>query len=202
VPVSKIYSYVVEHDVGFAPNPFWGVCTLANCKPDIRRMVSVGDRIVGTGSASVRLQGHLTFWMKVDEIISFDEYWNEPRFGVKRPVLNGSKMQQYGDNIYHTDPSGRVRQLDSFHSEPNGVLSVENLTRDTGKTSRVLIGAEFVYFGGNAPRIPPELGFVIKKGPGHKCNFTAHERALVEAWLHQMGDKRLQGEPARWRVGR
>ncbi|WP_202913488.1 hypothetical protein [Acuticoccus sediminis] len=24
----RLFSYVVEHDQGFAPNPFYGVCTL------------------------------------------------------------------------------------------------------------------------------------------------------------------------------
>src|SRR5712671_5339411 len=33
----RLYSYVVARDFGFAPNPFFGVCTLATCKPDIRK---------------------------------------------------------------------------------------------------------------------------------------------------------------------
>lgn len=39
-----LFSYVVETDSGFAPNPFFGVCTLARCKPSIRR--AVGNRLV------------------------------------------------------------------------------------------------------------------------------------------------------------
>jgi Nucleotide modification associated domain 2 len=30
----KVYSYVVRCDTGFAPNPFWGYCTLAACTPN------------------------------------------------------------------------------------------------------------------------------------------------------------------------
>ncbi len=30
--VPKLYSYVVEHDNGHAPNPYFGVCTLCRCK--------------------------------------------------------------------------------------------------------------------------------------------------------------------------
>ena len=45
-----IYSYVVARDYGFAPNPFYGCCTLATCKPIIRRMAQVGDWVIGTGS--------------------------------------------------------------------------------------------------------------------------------------------------------
>ena len=33
-----LFSYVIEHDLGFAPNPFHGVCTLACCKPQIRKI--------------------------------------------------------------------------------------------------------------------------------------------------------------------
>lgn len=42
-----VYSYIVTHDTGFAPNPFHGVLTLACCKPAIRRAAEVGDVIVG-----------------------------------------------------------------------------------------------------------------------------------------------------------
>jgi hypothetical protein len=43
----KLYSYIVIHDTGFSPNPFWGFCTLADCKPTIRRTANVDDWIVG-----------------------------------------------------------------------------------------------------------------------------------------------------------
>jgi hypothetical protein len=52
-----LYSYVVAHDFGFAPNPFDGLCTLATCKPDIRKKAAVGDYIVGTGCAKRKRQG-------------------------------------------------------------------------------------------------------------------------------------------------
>ncbi len=34
------YEYVMTSDIGFAPNPFYGVCTLACCKPKIRKSVA------------------------------------------------------------------------------------------------------------------------------------------------------------------
>ena len=33
----KLYSYIVARDFGFAPNPFYGFCTLATCKPKIAK---------------------------------------------------------------------------------------------------------------------------------------------------------------------
>jgi Nucleotide modification associated domain 2 len=59
----KVYSYVIEHDLEFAPNPFHGTCTLACCKPDIRKKAVEGDYILGTGAVKPKLRGHLTFWM-------------------------------------------------------------------------------------------------------------------------------------------
>src|ERR1700722_1225738 len=98
-----LYSYVVARDFGFAPNPFYGTCTLAACKQVIRRVAKLGDWVIGTGSAAKGMTGHLIFAMQVSAIISFDEYWAEPAFRRKRPIFPGSIKQAYGDNIYHHD---------------------------------------------------------------------------------------------------
>ena len=41
----KCYSYKMDHDFGFAPNPFWGVMTLATCKGRLRSSsnLEIGD---------------------------------------------------------------------------------------------------------------------------------------------------------------
>ena len=51
----KIYSYKIDHDFGLAPNPFGQYCTVAVCKPDIRKSknLKIGDWIIGTGSKSL-----------------------------------------------------------------------------------------------------------------------------------------------------
>lgn len=36
----KIFTYIMTDDRGFAPNPYFGLCTLACCKPKIRREVA------------------------------------------------------------------------------------------------------------------------------------------------------------------
>lgn len=194
----RLHSYVVEHDYGFAPNPFWGWCSLANCKPKIRLKAEIGDFVMGTGSAGASLARHLVYWMRVEEVMGFDEYWADERFRPKRPVLNGSRMQRFGDNIYHTDEQGSIHQLDSFHSEEGGKVSEGNLRRDTGTTTRVLVGRDFAYFGSRAPFIPKELGFVVKKGPGHKNKFGDEEVSRVTEWLQGMPSRGLCGQPIRW----
>src|SRR6266851_8012960 len=103
----RIYSYVVARDYGFAPNPFFSFCTLATCKPMIRKTAQVGDWIVGTGSKTCGLGGFLVYAVKVAETCTYDQYWEDPRFLVKRPNLRGSLKQAYGDNIYHRNPGAR-----------------------------------------------------------------------------------------------
>lgn len=79
--MAKGYSYVVARDYGFAPNPFWGVLTLATCKPKIRKSANVGDYVIGHSAAS---DGNkLIFIMKVGRVITFDEYWNSDEFEIK-----------------------------------------------------------------------------------------------------------------------
>lgn len=174
------------------------MCTLANCKPKIRAHASLGDLVLGTGSADIGASGHLVYWMRVGEIVLFDEYWADPRFARKKPNMRGSMMHRYGDNIYWTGPNGTLQQLDSFHSEDDGSLSVANRERDTGTTEKVLIGSEFAYFGKSAPAIPCELSFIVKKGPGHKCQFADDERRAVEAWLAMLPERGYVNEPGRW----
>ena len=70
----RLFSYVVARDYGFAPNPFFGVCTLATCKPNVRRIARPGDWVVGTGSAAHNREGYLVFAMKVAEALTFDQY--------------------------------------------------------------------------------------------------------------------------------
>jgi hypothetical protein len=151
----RLHSYVVEHDKGFAPNPFHGVCTLAACKPRIRKYANEGEYVIGTGTKKRNLEGRLVYIMKISEIISFDEYWNDRRFFRKKALMNGSMVQRHGDNIYHRDVVTRQWiQEDSFHSQKGGVLDADNLHLDTGSTDRVLIGHWFVYWGGDGPLIP------------------------------------------------
>lgn len=86
--MSKVFSYIVARDYGFAPNPFYGVLTLATCKPVIRKTASIGDFIIGCSNKA--LGNKLIYMAKVSEILTFDQYWNDPRFAKKKPVMNGS----------------------------------------------------------------------------------------------------------------
>ncbi|MBX3458575.1 MAG: hypothetical protein KF696_01270 [Planctomycetes bacterium] len=195
-----MYSYIVKRDYGFAPNPFFGFCTLATCKPKIRTKASIGDWIWGTGAATgYQLRGHLIYAMKVAETLSFTEYWNDPRFAAKKPLLNGSLKQLYGDNIYHRRGSGWF-QADSHHSHDNGRLNQANTERDTG-VDRILVSTHFVYFGREAPQIPQSLRHFGSAGEdvchsrqGHRIVSTALAHSALR-WLESMDLWGVQGQP-------
>jgi len=72
--MSKLYSYCIINDHGAAPNPFWGVCTLAICKLVIRRTAQIGDWIAATGSARHGIENQLVYAMKVSSILTLKEY--------------------------------------------------------------------------------------------------------------------------------
>jgi hypothetical protein len=72
--VPRLFSYVLRKDDGAAPNPFWGVCTLAICKPVIRRTAEVDDWVVGTGSKRAPdgrdLSGTVVYAMRITKKLS------------------------------------------------------------------------------------------------------------------------------------
>jgi len=197
----KVFSYVVARDFGFAPNPFFGVCTLATCKPNIRKHAQVGDWVVGTGAKTrYGLQGHLVFAMRVDGVLSFEEYWTRPEYRRKRPLLRGSLAQAYGDNIYHRSETGRTWiQEDSHHSREGGRTNRDNLRRDTS-VDRVLVSSRFWYFGESAPRIPQVFrnfeGADLCANRGHKCLFPPLLPEQLASWVATLGEPGCIGDPA------
>ena len=55
----KLFSYVITHDFGFSPNPFWGKMTLNCCKPKIRLSAKKGDWVIGVGAIEVIRKGKM-----------------------------------------------------------------------------------------------------------------------------------------------
>ncbi|WP_443478355.1 hypothetical protein ACLIMP_22040 [Novosphingobium aerophilum] len=204
--MARLYSYVVRYDSGFAPNPFYEYCTLATCKPDIRRSAMPGDWVVGSGSANrtVRRGGHLVHAMRISEVLSFQEYDADPRFASKKPYRCGSRKQSCGDNVYFWDVvSGCWGQRDSFHTTDAGHQNPRHIARDTG-VNRVLISDDFVYYGGYGPQIPDYLvdangRSVCKRGIGRNVLTDEELIAQFEQWIRSLGDGGYQSAPFEWR---
>lgn len=201
----RLYSYVVRYDSGFAPNPFYGWCTLATCKPRIRHSAKIGDWVIGTGSDNrlVKRGGHLVYAMQVTEVLTFNEYDSDRRFQSKKPYRQGSRKQSCGDNIYFRNAAKtRWLQRDSFHSNDDGTCRADHVRRDTG-VDRVLISERFVYFGGDGPLIPRTLTAadgrtLSKEGIGYYVFDDARFIAQVEAWVASLGGSGYQGPPFEW----
>ena len=197
----KLYSYVVARDFGFAPNPFYGICTLATCKPKIRKSAQIGDWIIGTGSKVNKRDGFLVYVMRVSETMTFNEYWADLRFHRKKPILNGSKKQAFGDNIYFKDQKNQWRQLDSHHSYENGIQNHNNIKNDT-QFDRVLISNEYAYWGGSGPKIIDKFrgydGMDICVGRGYKNKFP--DRIINEFinWFQSMDVNGYLDKPLDW----
>jgi len=196
----RLLTYIVARDYGFAPNPFHGYCTLATCKPRVRYSASIGDWIVGTGAKTrYDLAGYLIYAMKVDEVMDFDSYWNDFRFLCKRPVINGSLKQIYGDNIYHRVDDQWV-QADSHHSLEEGLPNPRNIDHDTS-VNHLLISRKFVYYGMAAPLIPKDFRLYQPTGedlccPGRGYHVVYHQFATAfESWLDNRGEWGVQGMP-------
>jgi hypothetical protein len=164
----KFFSYVVARDFGFAPNPFHGICSLATCKPMIREKANIGDWIIGTGSSNLNCQNKLIYAMQVTEKITYNQYSINTKYRNKKPVMNGSLVQMYGDNIYFKNLFNEWSQENSHHSNEDGTINMDNLKRDTS-SQYVLLSNNFYYFGNNYIDIPNNLvSSICKKGPGFR----------------------------------
>lgn len=189
----RLFSYVVEHDDGFAPNPYFDYCTLCRCKyrkhPDGRRNVvemakqAMDERktvwVVGTGGADLKKSagnGKLVYAMRVDEVLSRGKYYKDPRFVRKQPLRSGSYKRLHGDNI---KPNGEFETHEQF----------------------ALISRHFYYFGRKAVRIPPRfrdsqgLGSIEKTGRGFRSHFDDSFIREVVRWIESHKSRGTSGEP-------
>lgn len=180
----KLYSYVVTHDFGFAPNPYGGVLTLATCKPRIRRFASPGDWILGTGSAKGIGCNRLIFAAKVSMSMPTAEYGASTTYQFKIP----SKERRHGDNIYFRD----VRN--DWNQRRNPFHGFEEMKHDLSGEN-VLVCREYWYFGDRAPTLPTKFQCLVKRGPNHKNN-TKHPKADVFInWLRKF-EAGVIGQPS------
>lgn len=183
----KLYSYVVREDTGFAPNPHGGYCTLATCKPIIRRTCQEGDWVMGTGSVSSVGSENLVYLMKVTEVLSLEAYNEDLRFRVKRPSFSREPWRRRGDNIYFKGAQGQWQQRRSFH-----------ISKDMGRDLsglNVLISDHFYYFGAEAPRLPGRLLDLRKRGPGHRIIRDRERIDRLVEWVSAGWQIGVIGEP-------
>lgn len=82
----RIFSYVVDHDHGYAPNPMPPWCTLAQCKYGTERRRNIvelaepGDWVIGSGGRGSSGADTLLYLMRVTEKPGFPEFLRDLRF--------------------------------------------------------------------------------------------------------------------------
>jgi hypothetical protein len=175
----KLSAYIVKVDSGFSPNPFGRRCTLACCKPAVRRKCEPGDIILGSGSVPSGLSGKLIYAMKVSEVLSFEEYWIQ--HPSKRPSPRNS-ISRRGDNIWHLESDGWNGVEGAFHDERHRDHDL------SGK--KALVSNEFFYFGQDAIDLPEKFSVMLATTQGHKN--TRDEKLITRFW-NWLGRKHRRG---------
>jgi hypothetical protein len=187
----NLFSYNMTSDDGFAPNPFGGICTLACCKPIIRKNANLGDWVIGTTRSSTS-KARIVYAMRVDRGLTFELYWDFPEYECKKPNKNNG----CGDNIYQKGRDAHLVQVKSiFHGK-------EHFKTDTS-INRVLISKRFYYFGKEAVEIPDKFSSVVHTTQGHKTLKpnppNSNKRNIVPLfleWLQEKFEPGVHGEPA------
>lgn len=199
-----MYSYIITRDFGFAPNPFGGFCTLATCKPSIRKVTKIGDWVIATGPKTYyHRPGYLFFAMKVEEKLTYNKYWKDERFQYKKPIFNGSLKLCFGDNIYFQNEESKIwHQQDSHHSLDKGEINKRNLKNDT-KSVFVLVSKKFYYFGKANIEIPSSFKNEVcnkRRFPLYKVVKPEIAQKFIQ-WLESHYETGIQDEPMEFAKG-
>jgi hypothetical protein len=195
----------MTYDTGFAPNPYYGVLTLATCKPDIRRSAKVGDWIVGwtarrvynkTGGKPIQFTGNrkLIYMAQICKIMDLGSYWEDKDYVNKRPKkirqkgnsvksccgCSATESDKYdsGDNIYKKIDGELVQQENGHHKK-------EDANHDI-RGKNVLICKTFYYFGvNNAVEVPEKVFKYVNKLPRNFKNVSMEEGQALINYIKQ-----------------
>lgn len=196
-PDQTLFSYCIPFDDGAAPNPFWGVCTLVICKPEIRRIAKRDDWVVGTGSVNSPVgntAGHVVYAMRITDKMPIPAYdnWCRKKLPDKIPDLTSQDLRRrVGDCIYDFSTiAGTLRP--SVHAEAN---------RATDLRGRfVLLSDDFYYFGKKSVLLPEDLLAIVKQGQGHRSDANAPHFQRFVAWIRTQTPG-IHGDPKMWKDG-
>jgi hypothetical protein len=178
VPRPRLFTNVLRYDEHKAPNPYWGTCTLAICKPAIRRAAGVGDWVVGVGAEEFGLSGRVVYAMRVTGKMTMREYdaFTKASLRGKIPSFRAKdRRRRFGDSIYDfsQDPP---RQRPGVHERTE-------TERDLGG-GYVLLSTDFVYFGSEgAPELDADLLPIAAVGRGHRANLNDPYVGRFAEWL-------------------
>jgi hypothetical protein len=102
----RLFTYTIPIDDGAAPNPFRGMCSLAICKPGIRRTAKKGDWVAGLGAKNAPsgdLSRRLVYAMHVEKVVSMEDYDSRALADWPHRIPNAGSAnmtERLGDCIY------------------------------------------------------------------------------------------------------
>ncbi len=200
---NKLSTYVVVNDSGAAPNPFGGVCTLAICKPDIRKNAQIGDWVIGTRSKRQDDSSniYLIYAMKVTKIMIFEDYdeYCRTNLPIKIPNIDSPNYEgKVGDCIYDFE---NVKLTDKIIPSVRVSVHCEDHRDNDLSGKNVLLSDHFYYFGDKPQTLLEDLIDIVKYGPGHKNTISGRSeqekelfRKFVE-WINKFEKNKLYGNP-------
>ncbi len=195
----SLYTYKLTYESGDAPNPYGGICSLAICKPTIRRTCNVGDWVAGIVSKglvyrSKSTEDHfdeLIYAMKISKKMSFKEYdeYCKKQCNIKLP-----ENARTGDCIYFENDKGILEQRENYaHNLENKDTDLKGINKKD-EDKAVILGEEFYYFGKNSIKIPKEMEEIIIKGEGHQRPKNQPYVEQFEEWIRTQ-KKGINGNP-------
>jgi hypothetical protein len=164
----KLYSYIVDHDHGYAPNPYNNICTLVHCKfagtsgrRNIVELVNVGDWVLGSGGCSHQSSGSGTilYLMRVDEKLTFNNFLSDHRFNNRLDHHDSNEGNQFALVSHHYFYFGR-------NAVPLNTLPMRFSTYK-----------------------------LLKKGPGFRCDLQKARIEDLVKWFEQHYEIGMHGDP-------
>lgn len=168
VQMTTLFSYVVDHDNGYAPNPYDGICTLVHCKfggnnskRNIVELAEAGDWVLGSGGTSRQSagNGNIIYFMRVDEKLGFNIYLHDQRF------------------------IGREDHIDLGYGNEFALISHHYFY--FGKSA---IQTSYL------PRTIP-LQRLFKRGPGFRRDFPENSLKALVKWFERTYSVGMHGDP-------
>lgn len=182
----RLFSYIVRYDAGTAPNPDHGMCSLAICKPSIRRVATRGDWVVGLAPASEK--NRLVYCMRVDAKMSWREYIVACNEGTGIP--DGFNVAAFTKRVpkRRTDLGDCIWKNAEVKAEPRPTASnhrIDDFKIDVISGQSVLVSKNFYYFGcGNRAKVFLDESLnIIVPGRGHRSDANNPYRLEFSLWL-------------------
>lgn len=222
--IDRLYSYIMTYDTGFAPNPFFGTCTLACCKPTLRTAIAKYSKrktdslkkeadisslniwitgIAGKGLAdkSKHNEGDVIYLMQVTDIMSFEEYSKGYRCKIPNPAYFSVERKNYGAENTSYKNCGDNIYVFSHHDEIQRRPSFHNKCghdscndMENNLSSPYILISDHYIYFGETAIFPYD--FHAKGNRGYSVNYSDIERKSFLDFVNTLDfTKKIQEKP-------